>query len=177
MIFRKKKKVNPRRQQVRDNIATERFTRLAAVINSPLPKAVGILIVFILATTLILGLEIRPGTIQEEGLRSLKAWPQLLSLLVIVSAISVGMSLYLYYYKSRILDKTTRVVALASLFLILLAITHIFSFEDQWKPLSVGTAVACAIILTIAYDQRFAIGMIMFYTMLAAFSVDQIASV
>ena len=45
---------------------------------------------------------------------------------------------------------------------ILLAITHIFSFEEQWKPLSVGPAVACAIILTIAYDQRFAIGMIMF---------------
>jgi putative nucleotidyltransferase with HDIG domain len=135
------------------------------------------LIVFILATTLVLGLDIRPDTIDQEGLRSLKAWPQLLSLLVIVSAISVGMSLYLYYYQSRILDKTTRVVALASLFLILLAVTHIFSFEDQWKPLSVGTAVACAIILTIAYDQRFAIGMIMFYTMLAAFAVDQIASV
>jgi len=177
MMFRKKKKVNPRRQQVRDNIATERFSRLATVINSPFPKAVGILIVFVLATTLALGLEVRPETIQQEGLRSLKAWPQLISLLVIVSAISIGMSLYLYYYQSRILDKTTRVVALASMFLILLAVTHIFSFEDQWKPLSVGTAVACAIILTIAYDQRFAIGMIMFYTMLAAFAVDQIASV
>ncbi|MHC4555417.1 MAG: hypothetical protein ACYSUS_09070 [Planctomycetota bacterium] len=35
MMFRKKKKVNPRRQQVRDNIATERFSRLKAVINSP----------------------------------------------------------------------------------------------------------------------------------------------
>jgi putative nucleotidyltransferase with HDIG domain len=177
MIFRRKKKVNPRRQQVRDNIATERFSRLAAVINSPFPKAIGILIVFVLATTLVLGFEIRPETIQQEGFRSLKAWPQLISLLVIVSAISIGMSLYLYHYQSHILDKTTRIVALTSLFWILLAITHVFSFEDQWKPLSVGTAVACAIILTIAYDQRFAIGMIMFYTMLAAFSVDQIASV
>ncbi len=177
MMFRKKKKINPRRQQVRDNIATERFSRLAAVIHSPFPKAVGILIVFIFTTPLVLGLEIRPETIHQEGLRSLKAWPQLFSLFVIVSAISVGMSLYLYYYRPRILDKTTRVVALASLFLILLAVTHLFSFADQWKPLSVGTAVACAIILTIAYDQRFAIGMIMFYTMLAAFAVDQIASV
>ena len=171
MMLRKKKKVNPRRQQVRDNLATERSSRLAAVINSPFPKAVGILILFVLATTLIL------GTIKEDSFRSLKAWPQLLSLLVIVSAISVGMSLYLYHYQPRILDKTTRVVALASLFLILLAVTHIFSFEEEWKPLSVGTSVACAIILTIAYDQRFAIGMIMFYTMLAAFAVDQIASV
>ena len=177
MMFRKKKKVNPRRQQVRDNIATERFSRLKAVINSPFPKAVGILIVFILATTLVMGLEIRPDEIQQQGLRSLEAWPQLLSLLVIVAGISVGMSLYLYHYQFRILEKTTRVVALASLFWILLAITHIFSFEEQWKPLSVGPAVACAIILTIAYDQRFAIGMIMFYTMLAAFAVEHIASV
>jgi len=177
MMFRKKKKVNPRRQQVRDNIATERFSQLKAVINGPLPKAVGILIVFVVATTLILGLKIQREIIEGEGFRALKAWPQLLSLLVIVSAISVGMSLYLYHYKSRILDKTTRVFALASLFLILLSITHVFSFKEQWKPLSVGTAVACAIILTIAYDQRFAIGMIMFYTMLAAFAVDQIASV
>jgi hypothetical protein len=38
MIFRKKKKINPRRQQVRNNIATERFSRLAAVINSPFPN-------------------------------------------------------------------------------------------------------------------------------------------
>ncbi|MHC5162732.1 MAG: HD family phosphohydrolase [Planctomycetota bacterium] len=177
MIFRKKKKINPRRQQVRDNIATERFSRLAAVINSPFPKATGILIIFVLATTLVLGLEIRPETLDQGGLRSLKAWPQLVSLLVIVSAISIGMSLYLYYYQSAILKKATRVIALASLFWILLSVTHIFSFEEDWKPLSVGTAVACAIILTIAYDQRFAIGMIMFYTLLAAFAVDQIASV
>jgi len=177
MIFRKKKKINPRRQQVRDNIATARFTQLATVINSPFPKAAGILIVFILATTLILGLDIRPETIHQNALRSLKAWPQLLSLLVIVSAISAGMSLYLYYYQYRVLEKTTRVIALVTLFWILLAITCVFSFEKQWKPLAVGPAVACAIILTIAYDQRFAIGMVMFYTMLAAFAVDQIASV
>ncbi len=177
MMFRKKKKVSPRRQQVRDNIATERFSRLATVINSPLPKAVGILILFILATTLILGLDIQPETIHRAGLRSLKAWPQLLSLLVIVSAVSAGMSLYLYYYQYRVLEKTTRVIALATLFWMLMTITCVFSFKDQWKPLAVGPAVACAIILTIAYDQRFAIGMVMFYTMLAAFAVDQIASV
>ena len=97
MMFRKKKKVNPRRQQVRDNIATDRFSQLKAVINGPLPKAVGILIVFVVATTLVLGLKIQREIIEGEGLRALKAWPQLLSLLVIVSAISVGMSLYLYH--------------------------------------------------------------------------------
>jgi len=173
----RKKKVSPRRQQVRDNIATERFARLAAIVNSPYPKVAVVSVIFILLTTLVLGLNIRPDETHQQGPWSLKSWPQMISLFVIVSTISSGISLYLYYYRSRILDKTTRVIALASLFLILLAIAHLCSFQDNWKPLAVGTAVGCAIILTIAYDQRFAIGMVMFYTMLAAFAVDQIASV
>ena len=177
MFLRRKKKISSRRQQVRDTLATERFARLAAVINGPYPKATVILLLFILATTLLLGLQVRPDTIYQEGLRSLKAWPQLLSLLEIVSAISIGIALYLLHYQPGMLHKTTRIIALACLFWILLAITRIFSFEENWKPLAVGTAVACAIVLTISYDQRFAIGMIMFYTMLAAFAVEQIASV
>lgn len=174
---KKKKKVNPRRQQVRDNIAIERFSRLSAVINSPLPRAIGVLIVFILATTLILGLEIQPETISQNNLGSLKTWPQLIALFIIVLAISTGMTFYMYCYQHRVLEKTKRIFALTALFWILLAITCVFSFEQEWKPLAVGPAVACAIILTIAYDQRFSIGMVMFYTMLAAFAVDQIASV
>ena len=177
MVLLKKKKVNPRRQQVRDNIATERFTRLASMINSPYPKAAAVLALFILATTFVLGLEVQPDSIYQKGLRSLKTWPQLISLLVIVTTISVGASLYLLHYQARILSRATRVVALAVLFWILLAITRVFSFDESWKPLAVGTGVACAIVLTISYDQRFAIGMVMFYTMLAAFAVDQIASV
>ena len=81
MKVRKKKKVSPRRQQVRDNIATERFSRLAAVVNSVYPRAALVLILFILATTAILGIEVRPDAIYQEGLRLLGNWPQLLSLL------------------------------------------------------------------------------------------------
>jgi putative nucleotidyltransferase with HDIG domain len=177
MTLTKKKKIASRRQQVRDNIATERFTRLAAVINSVYPRAIFVLILFILATTCILGVEVRPDAIYQEGLRLLNSWPQLLSLLLLVTTISVGISLYLAHYQPRIFQRTTRLVALSVLFWVLLAITRIFAIQEEWKPLSVGTAVACAIILTIAYDQRFAIGMVMFYTILAAFAVDQIASV
>ena len=177
MFLRKKKKINPRRQQVRDNRAAERLNKQKDTINSPYPKAALVLVVFILATTFVLGLEMQPDAIYQKGLRAVKAWPQLISLLVIVSAISMGMSLYVLHYQPRILHKTTRVIALAALFWILLAITRVFSFDDNWKPLAVGAAVTCAIVLTISYDQRLAIGMVMFYTMLAAFAVDQIASV
>ena len=43
-IIKKKKKVSPRRQQVRNNIATERFGKIAAVVNSPYPMAMLILL-------------------------------------------------------------------------------------------------------------------------------------
>lgn len=173
----KKKKVSSRRQQVRDNIATDRLSHFASLVNSYYPRAVTILVLFILAATFLLGLEVRPEALYQEGLRSLKPWPHLLSTFVIVTMISTAISLYLTHYQSQILQKTTRLIALALLFWILLAITRIFSIQEEWNPLSVGTAVACAIILTIAYDQRFAIGMVMFYTMLAALAVNQIASV
>ncbi|MHC4289791.1 MAG: hypothetical protein ACYSSK_07040 [Planctomycetota bacterium] len=39
---------------------------------------------------MVLGLEIRPETLDQGGLRSLKAWPQLVSLLVIVSRSASG---------------------------------------------------------------------------------------
>ncbi|MCI0499802.1 MAG: HDIG domain-containing protein [Planctomycetales bacterium] len=171
-----KKKISSRRQQVRNNLATERFSRLAAVINSPYPRAAGVLALFIGAVTLTLGLELQKDTLYLNGLTTLKPWPQVVSLLVIVTAIGIGMSLYLYHYQPRLLSKTTRLTALAALFWLLLTITRVFSMNAQWKPMAVGAAVGGAIILTIAYDQRFAVGMIMFYIMLAVFAVDQIAS-
>ena len=177
MTLLKKKKVSSRRQQVRDNIATERFTRLAVIVNSVYPRSIFILTLFILATTCTLGLEVSPDAIYQEGLRLLENWPQLISLLLIVTTISVGMALYIAHYQPQIFQKATRLLALTVLFWVLLFVTRVCAIQDDWKPLSVGTAVACAIVLTIAYDQRFAIGMVMFYTILAAFSVNQIASV
>jgi hypothetical protein len=172
-----KKKVSSRRQQVRDNMASERFARLASLINGPYPRAIVILWMFIAAVTLTLGLDLREQTFYMEGLTSLKPWPQVVSLLVIVTAISTAMSLYLLHYRPGLLNKGTRLIALAVLFWLLLAITRAFSLNEDWKPMAAGTAVGGAIILTIAYDQRFAVGMIMFYIMLAVFAVDQIASV
>ena len=177
MTLLMRKKVSSRRQQVRNNLATERFARLASVINSPYPKAIAVLGLFIAAVTLTLGLDVQKETFYLEGLTSLKPWRQVVSLLVIVTAISTAMSLYLHHYRPGLLSKVPRLTALGILFWLLVAITRVFSLNPEWKPMAVGTAVGGAIILTIAYDQRFAVGMIMFYIMLAVFAVDQIASV
>jgi len=172
-----KKKVSSRRQQVRNNLAMERLARLASAVNGPYPKAIVILILFIGAVTAALGVEINQETIYLYGLTQFKPWLEIISLLIIVAAVSIGMSLYLIHYRPNILHKPARLIAIACLFWLLLAVTRAFSLKEEWKPMAVGAAVCGAIILTIAYDQRFAIGMMMFYIMLAVFAAEQTASV
>ncbi|MHC5083261.1 MAG: HD family phosphohydrolase [Planctomycetota bacterium] len=177
ILKKTKKKVSARRQQVRNNIATEQFEKIASVINSPYPKAGMILALFVLAATVILGIDTSVEHFYIKGLESFKPWPQILSLLTIVSVISAGMAMYIYHYQWRIIQKTTRAMALGVLFLILLVITRAISAFENWQYLAVGTTVGCAIVLTIAYDQRFAIGMTTFYALLACFGVDQIGTI
>ena len=176
-IIKKKKKVSTRRQLVRNNIATERFGKIASAINSPYPMAVLILILFIAAVMVVLGLDTSSADFYVRGSRHFKPWPQLVSLMIVISLISGGAALYIFHYQSKIISKPTRIIALAVLFWILLAVTRIFSMVPGWSYLVVGTAVACAIVLTIAYDQRFAIGMTTFYTVLACFAISSIATV
>ena len=69
-------------------------------------------------------------------------------------------------------------MALAGLFLVLLVLTKVGSlYPEKWVYLATGSAVTSAIILTIAYEQRFALGMTLFYCILACFAVGKIASV
>ena len=175
-LIKKKKKVSARRQQVRNSIATERFGKMATAVNSAYPLAILILLIFIAAVMLILGLDTTNDDFYLNGMKQFKPWPQMVSLFAIVSLISGGGALYIHHYQNRIIHKSTRMIALASLFWILLAITRIFSMFPGWSYFAVGTASACAIALTIAYDQRFAIGMTVFYVMLAGFAVSDIAS-
>lgn len=171
-ILKKKKKVNPRRQQVRNNIATERFTRIASIVNSHYPMAVLILLLFIAAVTATLGIDTTGDDFYLKGFRHFKPWYQLVSLGAVVTLISLGAALYTHHYQSRIILKAPRMIALPILFWLLLAVTRIFSIFPGWSYLVVGTAVTCAIILTITYDQRFAIGMTTFYAVLACFAVN-----
>ncbi len=167
----KKKKVSHRRQQVRNNIATERFGKLAAVVNSPYPMGVLMLLLFMTAVTITLGIDTTGDEFYLKGIKHLKPWYQLLSLGVIVGLISLGGALYIHHYQPRIISRKSRMAALGILFWLFLAITRLFSMFESWSYLVVGTAVTCAIILTITYDQRFAIGMTGFYAVLACFAV------
>lgn len=61
-------------------------------------------------------------------------------------------------------------MALLGLFILLLATTKLVSLLFHHTSGATGSAVTAAIILTIAYNQRFAIGMITFYCLLACFA-------
>jgi putative nucleotidyltransferase with HDIG domain len=176
-LFKFNKKVNARRQRVRDNIAGERFVRLAAFINSAYPKAILILVLFIVSVLALLGLDLERDSIYQLGLHSYLPWLQLTALLAVITVICVGMALYVRYFEERILRRSRRMIAIVVLFWLLLAITRLVSLSPDRQYVGVGTSVACAIILTIAYDQRFSIGMAMFYALLAAFAVTRIATV
>ncbi|GAH14442.1 unnamed protein product, partial [marine sediment metagenome] len=59
----------------------------------------------------------------------------------------------------------------------LLAVTKLGSLLTEQSLWGTGTAVTAAIIMTIAYDQRFAIGMSMLYCALASFAAEPAANI
>jgi putative nucleotidyltransferase with HDIG domain len=63
------------------------------------------------------------------------------------------------------------------LYLVLLVTVKLVSLFPEYVYVATGSALTSAIILTISYNQRFAIGMSLFYSVLACFAVGRIASV
>jgi putative nucleotidyltransferase with HDIG domain len=154
------KKTSPRRSQVRKKKTIERLSQISQLANTD--RLISALIVFLFAVFLIFILSFE--LIQEA--RYLDLIPRA----VIVVLISLGASFYIRRYQSRIIQNHARATALAGLFILLLATTKfgvLLANQTWWAT---GTAVTAAIVLTIAYDQRFAIGMGIFYCLFAYFA-------
>ncbi len=169
----KKKKISARRQHVRDSISAERFTRLSRLANSTLPAAVLILVLFVTAATALLGIDTSRGI----GFFEWKPYKEIFALATIVVLVCAGAAFYIHHYQRRVMLRPTRSIALAGLFLVLLGLTKVGSLYPEWIYLATGSAVTSAIILTIAYNQRFAIGMSLFYCILACFAAGKTPTV
>jgi putative nucleotidyltransferase with HDIG domain len=154
------KKTSPRRNQVRKNIATERFLQISQLANTHSLVSVLLLLLFVALCTSILSFE----HIQEHNYRDLTP------MIVIVALISVASTFYIYHYQRRIIQNHVRSMVLAGMFCLLLVTTKLGVAITKQSSWATGTAVTAAIILTIAYDQRFAIGMSIFYAALACFA-------
>src|SRR4030042_1939907 len=162
-----KKKINPRRKQVRENIAAERFVKTSAFINSGLLMSFLILIGFIAICSFLL------STVTDPNSTGFRPWHQIISVIFITAGVGLAMAVYIYHYNHRIIKNHIRALALAGLFVLLLALTRLGYFFPSGVYVALACSITCAIILTIAYDQRFAIGMSLFFSPLIFFAVGR----
>jgi len=154
------KKTSPRRSQVRRNISAERFLQISRFINTDNLISAMLWLLFVTLTVFVISFEL----IRQ------KIYLDLLPITVLVVLISAAAAFYIHHYQKRIIKKHARAFVLAGMFILLLGTTKLGSMLTEQNSWATGTAVTAAIILTIAYDQRFAIGMSMFYIILASFA-------
>ena len=157
------KKTGSRRNQVRRNIAAERFSKISQFVNPDVVSSVLLELLFVVLCVPILSFEL----FQKAQ------YPELIAVTGIVVLISLAIGFYIHHFQKRVVKNHTRALALAGLFILLLAITKLGVLLMGQPSWATGTAVTAAIILTIAYDQRFAIGMSIFYCLFACFAAGQ----
>jgi len=160
------KKISPRRSQVRKSIYAERYSQISRLVNADSLISILLWFLFAVLCTLILAVH-RASRLQ------------VIPIAVIVILISLAGALYIYHYQKRMIHNHARISVLIGLFVLLLASTRFITaqlteLQTEYTPYAwaTGTAVIIAIILTIAYDQRFAIGMSILYCLLACFAAE-----
>ncbi|MCX5633733.1 MAG: HDIG domain-containing protein [Phycisphaerae bacterium] len=162
-----KRNINPRRKQLKENLAAERFAKLSEFINSGIPWSILILIGFIAVCSFLLSI-----VVGQDKL-GFYLWYQTVSVVFITAGIGIAMAVYVYHYNRKIVKNPLRAVVLCSLFILLLALTKSGFFFQNHIYLAVASSIICAIVLTIVYDQRFAIGMSLFFASLVCFAAGR----
>jgi len=161
------KKTSPRRSQVRKNITTERFLRISRLADTDFLISFLLWLLFVVLCVSILSFELIPQARYRE----------VIPIAAIVMLISLAAGFYIHHYQKRIAKNHVRALALLGLFILLLATTRLGNLLTNRTSWATGTAVTAAIILAIAYDQRFAIGMSIFYCIFACFAAGTLANI
>ena len=162
------RKISPRRSKVRKSIVFGTTPQK----DQPLEKtgifeSILLAILFVALCIPILSFKPIPKTTISE----------LISISAIVIIITVGASFYIHHYQQRIIKNHVRAIALEAMFILLLAVAKLGAILPNQGYWATGTAVIVAIILSIAYDQRFAIGMTSFYCLLTCFTAGPRANI
>jgi len=161
------RKASPRRSRVRKDMTAERLGRVASFATMDIVLSGFVLILFAAFAVAVFSFE----AIQRAQ------YTGLIPTAIVVLLLCLAGGLYIHQYQRRIVTNRSRALALAALFAVMLTITKIGAVLSRYPVLATGTAVATAVILSIAYDQRFAIGMSLFYCMLAYLASGQTASI
>ncbi len=158
------KKISPRRTHVRRDISAERFSRIGLLLDTDSLISILLWCLFVVLCVPILTFEL----IQQVH------YFDLILTTIIVILICLAIAFYIHHYQKRIIINHARALALVGLFILLLAATKLGTLLTKHTFWATGSAVTAAIILTIAYNQRFAIGMITFYCLLGCFATGTI---
>jgi len=161
------KKTSPRRNHVRKKKAAEQFSQINRWAGTDHLISALLVLLFIVSLTFILSFEL------IRRARYFDVIPKA----VIVSLLSLGAAFYINRYQKRIVQNYTRAIALIGLFILLLAITRLGALLSNQTPWATASAITAAIILTISYDQRFAIGMSIFYCLFAYFAARPLSNI
>jgi putative nucleotidyltransferase with HDIG domain len=161
------KKTSPRRSKVRKSIYAGRPLHINRLANADIIISLLLWLLFIILCIPILYFD---SIYQTRFLN-------LLLLSVIVVLVSVAAAFYIHHYQKRIIKNHPRAAALVGLFVFLLAITKVGMLTTEHTAWAMGTSATAAIILAITYNQRFAIGMSIFYCLFACFAAGPIVNI
>jgi len=166
MLF-KRKKTSPRRNKVRQNIPAVRFSKILQPVNMRTINSILLCLLFVVLCVPIIAFEL-----------ILKGrYLQVIPISIIIAEICAAAALYIHHYQKRIVRNNIRALALIIVFLLLLFISKLCISLTNHTSWAVGTSVFAAIILTIVYDQRFALGMSLVFTILNCFAAVAVADI
>jgi len=155
------RKASPRRNRVRKSITGERFSQISRLADTDSVISVLLWLLFVVLCISVI---------------SFQGYHKLIQTSVIVVLICLAAALYIYHYQGRIVKNHVRALVLIGLFISLLATIKLGVLLSGHSYWATTTTIAVAVILTIAYNQRFAIGMSVFYCLLACLAIGPVVS-
>jgi len=153
-------KTSRRRSQVRRNIPIDRFRKISRLANRDSLISLLICAFFIAVCVPIVSFELNGQALHRS----------LVPTTVLVMLVSIAALFYVHDYQKRLIRNHARTSLLAGLFLLLLTATRLIAILFHHTSGGTASAVTGAIILSLAYDRRFTIGMCVFFCVLATFS-------
>ena len=109
------KKVNLRRDRIRQSLSAERLSRLNLIAASGVPGSLLLVLIFIAAAGAMLSITI------GKDILEIKTTDEIIAYMGLVVLISVAGAVYIYRYQPRVIKNNLRGFALIGLFLLLLA--------------------------------------------------------
>lgn len=172
-----RKKISWRRQQVRTNLLAGRSRLWVDTLSRSRLLLMVLFFVVLASVVFLLSLDTTHPEFLTSGMNRFKPWREVGALTIVTALVLLGGVFYIHHCRPQFFHRVNRSLTMGVLLCLLLAVNRFFSiWQGGVIYLATGTTVTAAILLTMIFDQRFAIGLTVFYSVLACFSVHQTAT-